>query len=322
MRNNGKLIMKPPNNISKNASIVVTGGTGLVGKALTSALVREGFENVLSIGSKDCDLRDSSAVASYMQSVKPDYVFHMAARVHGLGGNTLYKSDVLVENVLINTNVIEHARRNGVKKIVAMGSGCVYPQLTDEELFEDQMWDGPPHPSEDSYAHSKRLMMAQLSAAKEQYGLSSVFAISGNLYGPGDNFNIDEGHVTPSLISKFHKAKMDGTSVSVWGSGVAIRDFSHCDDTADALIALFYNLEGAVNLGSGMRHPIGDIVKVLQEITGVTVDWDASKPDGQLVRFYNLDRLMSTGFKPKVSLSDGVRRTYEWYAENYLTARR
>ena len=108
----------------------------------------------------------------------------------------------------------------------------------------------------------------------------------------------------------------------MWGSGVAIRDFSHCDDTADALIALFYNLEGAVNLGSGMRHPIGDIVKVLQEITGVTVDWDASKPDGQLVRFYNLDRLMSTGFKPKVSLSDGVRRTYEWYAENYLSARR
>lgn len=322
MLSNGKLKMKRPSNISKNSTIMITGGTGLVGRALTSALQKEGFENILSIGSKDCDLRDSAAVAAYMKNVKPDYVFHMAARVHGLGGNTLYKSDVLVENVLINTNVIEHARKNGVKKIVAMGSGCVYPQLTDEELFEDQMWDGPPHPSEDSYAHSKRLMMAQLSAAKEQYGLSSVFAISGNLYGPGDNFNVEEGHVTPSLISKFHKAKKDGTSVSVWGSGVAIRDFSHCDDTAYALIALFYNLEGAVNLGSGMRHPIGDIVKTLQKITGVDVEWDASKPDGQLVRFYNLDRLMSTGFTPKVSLDEGVKRTYDWYAENYKTARR
>lgn len=322
MRSNGKMKMKLSDNISKKSTIVVTGGTGLVGKALTNALKNEGFKNVLSIGSRDCDLRDSSAVSTYMKNAKPDYVFHMAARVHGLGGNRLYKSDVLVENVLINTNVIEHARRNGVKKIVAMGSGCVYPQLTDEELFEDQMWDGPPHPSEDSYAHSKRLMMAQLSAAKEQYGLSSVFAISGNLYGPGDNFNIEEGHVTPSLISKFHQAKMESTSVSVWGSGVAIRDFSHCDDTADALIKLFYNLEGAVNLGSGMRHPIRDIVEALQEITSVPVDWDSSKPDGQLVRFYNLDRLMETGFQPKISLNDGVKQTYDWYARNYGTARR
>ncbi len=314
--------MTTPNNISKDSRIVVTGGTGLVGGALVTALEREGFTDVKGIGSRDCDLRDGAAVAKYMVDTKPEYVFHLAARVHGLGGNTLYKSDVLVENVLINTNVIEQARKNGVKKIVAMGSGCVYPELDNEELFEHQMWDGPPHKSEDSYAHSKRLMMAQLTAAKEQYGLSSAFAISGNLYGPGDNFNVEEGHVTPSLVAKFYEAKENNTAVKVWGSGVAIRDFSHCDDTADALISIFYHLEGAVNLGSGMRHPIRDIVEALQDVTGVPVEWDSEKPDGQLVRYYNLDRLMGTGFAPKVGLKDGVKRTYEWYADNHETARR
>ena len=268
-------------------------------------------------------MRDSGAVSQLMSKTVPGYVFHLAARVHGIGGNTRYKSDILFDNVLINTNVVEYSRRAGVKKIVAMGSGCVYPELKgQEELFEDQVWIGPPHPSEDSYAHSKRLMLAQLDAAKEQYGLSSAFVISGNLYGPHDSFNIEEGHVIPSLIAKFHTAKLNGTSVKVWGSGVAIRDFTFAEDTAHALIAILRNLEGAVNMGSGMRHPIRDIVDTLHTLTGVPVEWDATKPDGQLVRFYNLDRLMSTGFAARVGLSEGIRSTYEWYERNWETARK
>lgn len=310
-------------NIDQTACFLITGGTGLVGKALTSALKAQGFSNVVSIGSKDCDLRDSIAVSRLMEKLKPDYVFHLAARVHGIGGNTRYKSDILVDNVLINTNVIEYARKSGVKKIVAMGSGCVYPELKGEtELFENQVWIGPPHHSEDSYAHSKRLMLAQLDAVKEQYGLSSAFVISGNLYGPHDNFNIEEGHVTPSLVAKFFAAKKAGLPVKVWGSGVAIRDFTYADDTARALIAILYNLEGAVNMGSGMRHHIRDIVDTLHTLTGVPVEWDSTKPDGQLVRFYNLDRLMSTGFTARVALSDGIRATYEWYEQNWETARK
>ena len=309
--------------IETSSRILITGGTGLVGRALNSALTNEGFSNITSIGSRDCDLRDSAAVSRFISEMAPDYVFHLAARVHGIGGNTRYKSDILVDNVLINTNVVEFSRRAGVKKIVAMGSGCVYPELKgQEELFEDQVWIGPPHSSEDSYAHSKRLMLAQLTAANEQYGLSSAFVISGNLYGPNDGFNAEEGHVIPSLVAKFFDAAREGKPVKVWGTGVAIRDFSYCDDTAAALIAILRNLEGAVNMGSGMRHPISDIVQTLQKLTNVSVEWDANKPDGQLVRYYNLDKLESTGFKAKVGLEEGLRRTYEWYAENSKTARK
>ncbi len=309
--------------IDPASCILITGGTGLVGRALSQVLIEEGFSNVVSLGSRDCDLRDSGAVSQLMSKYSPDYVFHLAARVHGIGGNTRYKSDILVDNVLINTNVVECSRRVGVKKIVAMGSGCVYPELKgQEELFENQVWIGPPHPSEDSYAHSKRLMLAQLNAAREQYGFSSAFVISGNLYGPHDNFNIDEGHVIPSLVAKFHSAKRNGTAVKVWGSGVAVRDFSFADDTARALLAIFRNLEGAVNMGSGMRHPIRNIVDTLHNLTGVPIEWDADKPDGQLVRFYNLDRLMSTGFVASMALSDGIRSTYEWYENNWEVARK
>jgi len=309
--------------INKSDQFLITGGTGLVGRALAKLLADQGFNNIVAIGSRDCDLRDGSEVQKLFSNISPDYVFHLAARVHGIGGNAKYKSDVLYENVMINTNVVEHARRSGVKKIVAMGSGCVYPELKgQEELFENQVWIGPPHPSEDSYAHSKRLMLAQLDAAKEQYGLSSAFVISGNLYGPHDSFNIEEGHVIPSLVAKFFAAARDGKPVQVWGSGVAIRDFSYCDDTASALIAILHNLEGAVNLGSGMRHPIRDIVQALHVLTGVPIEWDANKPDGQLVRFYNLDKLESTDFKAKVGLEDGIRRTYEWYVANWQVARK
>lgn len=311
--------------IDHGEPILVTGGTGLVGKALVGLLARKGFRNVIAIGSRDCDLRDGVAVADFFAATAPAYVFHLAARVHGLGGNAKYKSDVLYENVLINTHVVEQARRCGAKKIVAMGSGCVYPELKGQkELFEDQIWIGPPHSSEGSYAHSKRLMLAHLDAAKEQYGLASAFAISGNLLGPHDNFNIEDGHVTPTLVAKFFEAKRQNEPVTIWGSGVAIRDFSYCDDAAEALLEIMLKLEGPVNLGTGFRHPIADIVAALVEVTGrtVPVKWDTSKPDGQLERYYNLDKLFSTGFRPKVSLAEGVRRTYDWYAQNWEHARR
>jgi len=311
--------------IDRNACVLITGGTGLVGRALNKVLADKGFSNVTSSGSKDCDLRDGEAVKKLFAQVKPRYLFHLAARVYGLGGNNKYKADILFENVMINTNVLEHARRTEVKKIVAMGSGCVYPELKgQQELFEEQIWSGPPHSSEDSYAHSKRLMLAQLQAMKEQDGFSSAFAISGNLYGPHDNFDKNDGHVTPSLIAKFFEASQSSQPVKVWGSGVAIRDFSYCEDAANALYEILLKGEGPVNLGSGYWHAIKDIVAALQDICGesVKVEWDSSKPDGQLVRYYNLDKLKATGFIAKVPLAEGVRRTYEWFANNSEKARK
>ena len=322
MQNIGESLTNPID-IPSSSRILITGGTGLVGRALNKALASQGFNDVISVGSRDFDLRDNQAVKHMMRDIKPDYVVHLAARVYGLGGNTLYKSDVLVDNVFINTNVVEYARQAGVKKIVAMGSGCVYPELGDqEELFENQVWIGPPHPSEDSYAHSKRLMLAQLNAAKEQYRMSSAFAISGNLYGPHDSFNAEKGHVIPSLVAKFFEAASVGKPVKVWGTGAAVRDFTFSDDAANALIFILRNLEGPVNLGSGQRHSIREIVDILQNLTNVSVEWDTTKSDGQLVRYYNLDRLNATGFKAKISLTEGLRGTYEWYSENREKARK
>lgn len=311
--------------INKKARLLVTGGTGLVGRALLNVLAEEGFNNVVAISTKDCNLCDGEAVARIFSDIAPDYLFHLAARVHGIGGNKKYKADILYDNIMINTNVIEQARRVGVEKIVAMGSGCVYPELKgQEELFENQVWEGPPHSSEDSYAHSKRLMLAQLEALREQYGVKSAFAISGNLYGPHDNFDVEEGHVIPALIAKFFEARNTGEPVQVWGSGVAVRDFSYCDDAARGLVEIMYKLEGPVNLGSGFRHSIRDIVEILQSIVGnaVTVQWDADKPDGQLQRYYNLDKLASTGFVPRVNLEDGIQKTYDWYVANWQIARK
>ena len=312
-------------NIDQKDRILITGGTGLVGHALAKVLSEWGFINVISVGSRDYDLRDVQAVKRLFLDVKPHYLFHLAARVYGIGGNAKYKADILFENVMISTNVIEYARRAEVKKIVAMGSGCVYPELEGhQELFENQIWTGPPHPSEDSYAQAKRLMLAQLQGLKEQYGVSSAFAISGNLYGPHDNFDINDGHVIPSLVAKFYEASRSGRPVRIWGSGVAIRDFSYCEDAANALFKIMLKLEGPVNLGSGYRHSIKEIVDVLQNICGgsAEVEWDSDKPDGQLVRYYNLDRLKTTGFVAEVPLHEGVKRTYEWYAGNFENARR
>ena len=311
--------------IDRNECVLITGGTGLVGRALTTVLTDKGFSNVNSIGSTHCDLRDGKAAATLFSQLKPSYLFHLAARVHGIGGNSKFKADILFDNVMINTNVLEYARRAGVRKIIAMGSGCVYPELKgQQELYEEQIWIGPPHPSEDSYAHSKRLMLAQLQAMKEQDGLSSAFAISGNLYGLHDNFDKNYGHVTPSLIAKFFDASQSGQPVKVWGSGVAIRDFSYCEDAANALFEIMLKVEGPVNIGSGYRHAIKDIVSVLKSICGesVKVEWDSSRPDGQLVRYYNLDKLKATGFTAKVPLVEGVKRTYEWYATNSKSARK
>ena len=303
--------------------VLITGATGLVGSALLSQLRKRGFSNVLALGSRDCDLRDTPKVRGVIESFHPHYIFHLAARVHGLGGNLRYKSDILVDNVLINTNVIEAARVSGVEKIVAMGSGCVYPEITaGRELSEDSIWMGPPHPSEDSYAHAKRLMLAHLSAAQRQYGLRFAFVVSGNLYGPKDNFNMEEGHVIPSLVAKFHAARQEGTVATVWGSGAAIRDFTYSDDAAEALLYILMRADGAINLGTGFRHSIAEIAHELGIIAGVPVQWDSSKPDGQLERYYDLTQLSATGFQPSVTLPEGLRRTYSWYANNFRDARK
>lgn len=300
--------------MNKDSKILITGGTGMVGHALHALLLSIGYSNIHITGSKFCDLRNTSEAKTFFEIQQPDYVFHLAAQVYGSGGNAKYKADVLFNNAMINMNVIEFSRRVGVKKITAMGSGCIYPEFgRGKALTEDQIWWGEPHGSEDSYAHTKRFMLAQLLANEEQYGMDFAYAISGNLYGEYDNFDIENGHVVPVLIAKFYEAVQNKYYVTPWGTGAAIRDFTYGEDAAKALYLLMENVNGVINIGSGNIHRIKDVVDILQKITGMEIKWDKTKSDGQLERYYDLSRLNALGFKAEVSLDAGIKKTYDWY---------
>jgi GDP-L-fucose synthase len=304
--------------------IVITGGGGLVGHALNAFLNEQGYTNVVSLRSSDGDLTEWATARDIFARLAPAYVFHLAARVYGIRGNMENKGVSFRDNVLINTNVIEACRVSGVRKIVAMGSGCVYPYPSPGlPLKEDMVWQGRPHESEDSYAHAKRAMLAQLIAYNEQYGLPYAFVISANLYGPHDKFDVEHGHVTPSLVRKFVEAKQSGGRVSVWGNGSARRDFIYSSDVAGALVAIMEQVEGPVNMGSGNVHSIREIVDALCEISGLhdRVEWDALKPNGQDYREYDLTALKNTGFRPRVPLYEGLARTYAWYQTSREVAR-
>lgn len=320
-----KTAMSDAGSLHLDSRIVITGGTGLVGVALTSLLRQLGYRHVVAAGSATCNLLDWQETRQFFQGQCPDCVFHLAARVYGIMGNMRNKGSSFLDNTWINTHAVEAARLAGVRKIVAMGSGCVYPfPAPGVPLSEDMVWSGPPHPSEDSYAHSKRAMLAQLIAYREQYDLPYAFVISGNLYGPHDKFDPEFGHVTPALVRKFHEAKLSGSDVIVWGHGTARRDFTYADDCARALLHIMQSVQGSVNLGSGSVHAIREIVDGLADITGLAnkVVWDTDKPDGQDHRAYDLSRLFATGFRPQVPLAEGLRRTYQWYAAEAASARK
>lgn len=307
------------------SKILVTGARGLVGMNLIEELRKQGYANIVALTSETCDLTNFAQTVDFFKKHAPTHVFHAAAAVYGIMGNMERKGYSYLQNVLINTHVVEACRQASIKKLVAMGSGCVYPYPSPGlPLTEDMVWQGAPHPSEDSYAHAKRAMLAQLNAYKESYGLCSAFVISGNLYGPHDKFDTKHGHVTPSLIRKFYEASKTGDTITIWGDGSAKRDFLFAEDAARALIAIMQHSEGPINMGSGAVNAIRDIVDILAEHTSMQdkVVWDASKPNGQEYRAYDLSKLFETGFRPRFSLMEGLKKTYTWYASHAETARK
>jgi GDP-L-fucose synthase len=311
--------------MQSNDKILITGGSGLVGKTLKNELIRLGYSHVMTPTSQECNLLDLKTTLRFFEDIQPDYVFHSAAAVYGIMGNMENKGISFLNNTLINTHVIEASRVINVKKIVAMGTGCVYPYPPPAlPLTEDLIWKGEPHVSEDSYAHAKRAMLAQLNAYRESYGLNFAFVISGNLYGPQDKFDIHHGHVIPALVRKFYEAKKNKTPVMVWGDGSARRDFLFSEDVARALIIIMEKVDGVVNMGSNTINSIKDIVNVLAQHTTQEdqVKWDASKPNGQEYRAYDLKKLFNAGFSPNMALADGVRLTYDWYVSNVDAARK
>lgn len=309
-----------------NSRILITGGTGLLGSALTQKLRSAGFASCISLSSNDLDLTCyRSTVEAFCEQFRPEYVFHLAGAVYGLGGNLRDAGRIFLQNTLMNTHVAEAARRARAKKIVAMGSICAYPSPTSEPevLREEQLFLGEPHIGERAYGQAKRAMLAQLEAYHTS-GMDYAFAISTNLYGPGDRFNLETGHVIPSLIRKFYEAQQWGGPVVVWGDGLSKRDIMHSWDAAQALILIMQTISGRVNLATGRMLSIREIATTLSNIAGFNgpVEFDASKPKGHEFPGINVDRLNAAGFRPSFTAEQGLAQAFRWYADNADEARR
>ncbi len=298
--------------------VLITGASGVIGKALQKELASAGYTNVISLSSKDVDLRDEKQTLRIFSEIKPSVVYHLAARVYGIMGNLQNKGDAFTENTRINTNVIDAAQRSGIKKIVAMGSSAIYSDVVDLPMTEEQIWKGAPHYSEAAYAHSKRAMLAQLDAYRDQYGIDFAFCISTNLYGPHDKFDEKWGHVIPSLISKFYNAKKNDTDVVVWGTGKARRDFLFSEDAATAMRLIAEQYTGPINLATSETYTIRETVEIINKVSGFQGNtvWDSTKPDGQHLRDYDTCKLKALGFKPSRSLEFGLEKTFKWFENN------
>ncbi len=302
--------------LNKSDRIVVTGAAGLVGSALVEHLGAQGYEHVVGLRRADCDLLDVVATFAEFERRRPDHVFHAAARVYGLGGSMKHQGSSFYENVMINTNVVEASRRAGARKVTVMGTGAVYPFPSPGlPLKEDMIFLGRPHPAQAGYANAKRAMLAMLEAYEESYGLKWAYIVSANLFGPRDRFDVEFGNVVPSLIKKFYDAKASGGDVQVWGDGSAQRDIIYVKDAARAALEVMTKADGAINMGSGDVHRIRDVVDTLCDLTGMSgrIEWDASKPNGQAYRAYDLTKLRAIGFQPNYSLRAGLEETWDWY---------
>ena len=299
--------------------ILITGGSGLAGIHLREHLQSQGFTRFLAPTSRECDLTNRQVVLDYFASNRPDYVFHMAGLVYGIMGHMRNQGEAYLKNTLINTHVIDASHQAGVKKIVAMGSMAMYPDLgPGVAVSETDVWKGPPHSSEYGYAQAKRGMLAQLQVYESSYGMPYALASSTNLYGPHDRFNPETGHVIPSLVKKFYDARQAKTPVTIWGDGSAFRDFLYVKDAARALQTIMNDATGTINLATGTSHSIRDVVNILAAYTGMEdqIVWDPSKPNGQMYRGYDVSRLRAIGFTCRFTIEQALHETYDWYASH------
>jgi GDP-L-fucose synthase len=304
--------------------ILVTGSGGLVGSAVVRRLEALGYQNIFGISRKECDLKATDDVLNLFRDINPDYVFHTAAKVYSIGGNKKNKALSFYDNIMINTNVIDACNKTNVKKVVAMGTVAAYPGVPPERVLrEDMIFSGRPHASLDSYGFAKRAMLAMLLAYEESYNLSWAYVISNNVYGPGDNFNIDTGHVVPSLLKKFYDAKLSDTDVVIWGDGSAQRNFIYVDDLAKGLLLVADNFVGAINIGTFEIINIKYLSNIIFETLNFNnnIIWDISKPNGREFIPCDLTKLNQLGFKPDFNIKTGIKLTYNWLKENYTNIR-
>lgn len=312
--------------MNKIDKIYVAGHRGLTGSSILRKLILSGYTNIVTRNSRELDLTQQSNVENFFQEEKPDYVFLAAAKVGGIHANSAYPADFIRDNLQIQTNVIDSAYRNNVKKLLFLGSSCIYPKNSPQPMSEDALLTGSLEPTNEWYAIAKIAGIKLCQAYKQQYGFNAISLMPTNLYGPGDNFNLANSHVLPALIRKFHEAKVNQSSnVEVWGSGTPRREFLHVDDLADAAMYLMnnYNDNDIVNVGCGQEISISELANVVKETVGFNgeIIFDTSKPDGTARKLMDVSRLSSLGWKAKIQLPVGIASTYRWFLENQSTIR-
>lgn len=312
--------------MEKNDKIYVAGHRGLAGSAILRALQAQGYNNLITRSSSELDLTNQSAVSAFFASEKPDYVFLAAAKVGGIQANDTYPADFIRDNLLIQTNVIDSAYKSGAKKLLFLGSSCIYPKFAPQPMSEDSLLTGPLEPTNEWYAIAKIAGIKMCQAYRKQYGFNAISLMPTNLYGPGDNFNLANSHVLPALIRKFHEAKETGSpSVEVWGTGTPRREFLHVDDLADAALFLLnnYNQAEIVNVGVGNDVTIRELAETVKAVVGFDGDlvFDSTKPDGTPRKLMDVSRLASLGWRAKTSLKEGIASTYQWFLRHQAEVR-
>ena len=307
--------------MNPESSIFVAGHRGLVGSAIVRRLQAAGFRNLVLRARNELNLTRQSAVESFFADVRPEYVFFAAAKVGGILANDSFPAEFLQDNLVIQTNIIDAAYRNGTRKLLFLGSSCIYPKHAPQPMPEDCLLTGPLEPTNEWYAIAKIAGLKMCQAYRKQYGFNAISAMPTNLYGPGDNFSLKSSHVLPALLRKIHEAKEAGaTEVEVWGTGKPRREFLHVDDLADACVFLMRNYDGDgwVNVGWGRDETIAELADTIRRVVGFTgsLRFDSSKPDGTPRKLLDTTRLTSLGWSPKIGLEAGIRSTYEWFLNN------
>ena len=302
--------------MEKSAKIYVAGHRGMVGSAIVRELKNLGYENILVRTSAELDLRNQAAVEAFYAAEKPDYVIVSAAKVGGILANNTYRAEFLYDNLSIQNNLIHFAHVYGVKKLLFLGSSCIYPKLAPQPLKEDYLLSGLLEPTNEPYAIAKITGIKMCEAYRDQYGCNFISAMPTNMYGPNDNYHPENSHVLPALIRKFHEAKVSGSdSVTIWGDGSPFREFLYADDLANALVYLMlnYNEKEFVNVGFGDEITIKDLALLIQKVVGFEghLAFDTSKPNGTPRKLMDSTRLFDTGWKPKIQLEEGIKLAYQ-----------
>ena len=299
--------------MDSNSKFYVAGNTGLVGSAIVRMLKKKRFYNIISSPSSHWDLTVQSRVEQFFRLNQPEYVFLAAAKVGGIGANSESPAHFIYDNLMIQTNIIDCAYRYGAKKLIFLGSSCIYPKFANQPIKEEELMTGALEPSNDAYATAKIAGIKMCQAYRQQYGFNAISVMPTNLYGPNDNYDLENSHVLPAMIRKFHEAE---DKVTLWGDGSAMREFLHVDDLAEALYLLMnqYSDASPINVGTGEDVTIKELAETVGSVVGSKeIEWDTSKPNGTPRKVLDVSKIKSMGWKPTISLRDGIESTYQDY---------